>query len=76
VIEVAGDEATQECTLLLTSRLFDENRVVITIGRYVDRLVRTGAGWRFASREAVVDAAYEGEMPMHAPDIVKTSDEQ
>jgi hypothetical protein len=56
VIDVDGDRATQECSLLLVARTRDRTPVrLLTTGRYRDELVRTDEGWQFKRREAVTD---------------------
>ena len=57
VITVDGDRATQDVTLLVVGRPSGERRgsKVQSSGRYVDDLVRTGGGWRFARRQVAMD---------------------
>lgn len=52
LIEVDGDEARCGTDYAFVSRQGDA-LVVLSTGRYVDRLVREGDGWSFASREIV-----------------------
>jgi hypothetical protein len=55
IIEVDGDTATQQCTLLLYRMSRDKSTVTLFgVGRYEDHLVRTGEGWRFASRHGTL----------------------
>ena len=60
-VEVDGDRATQDVTLLVVNRpapdaaRADRRSTVQRSGRYHDELVRTGAGWRFARRTASLD---------------------
>jgi len=48
-VEVDGDQAVQQCSLIL---LFtgDGAASLVGTGRYVDQLTRTPAGWRFQRR--------------------------
>ncbi|HEX9832631.1 MAG TPA: nuclear transport factor 2 family protein [Mycobacterium sp.] len=56
VIDTDGDFATQHCALTIFARGPSNNdMVVLTTGRYSDRLVRTAAGWRFVERVARTD---------------------
>ncbi len=65
-VEVDGDRAVQDVTLLVLSRpgpdtAPDARRSKLTnTGRYHDELVRTADGWRFARRTAVLDAGFGG----------------
>jgi ketosteroid isomerase-like protein len=53
LIDVDGDRATQWTAFVLFARHPNENEMrVLTTARYVDELVRTADGWRFASRTA------------------------
>jgi uncharacterized protein (TIGR02246 family) len=60
-VEVEGDRAVQDVTLLVVNRPPvdappDKRRSrVQRSGRYHDELVRTPDGWRFARREATLD---------------------
>ena len=66
-VTVAGDRATQHCTLLVIGRPGAVQRdgearrapIIQRSGYYHDELVRTPDGWRFARRRAALD--------MHAP---------
>ena len=56
IIEIDGDRARQQCTLIVANRHRDRSAVTLgTTGRYDDELVRTSEGWRFAKRVAVLD---------------------
>lgn len=56
VIDAGGDVATQHCALTIFARRSDSNdMVVLTTGRYADRLLKTAAGWRFTERVARTD---------------------
>lgn len=58
VISLDGDEATQECTLILFRRARDGSSVRLeTTGRYEDELVRTQGGWRFRRRSVLLDVS-------------------
>ena len=50
VIEVQGGRATARCYLLTVMKRKDGSMITATAGVYSDRLVRTGAGWRFSER--------------------------
>lgn len=53
VVDVHGDTATQRCAVVIYARLPDRNELmVLTAGRYVDRLAKTPTGWRFIERVA------------------------
>jgi uncharacterized protein (TIGR02246 family) len=56
-IEVDGDKAVQEVTILVVQRAksMKEPSRVVGSGRYTDELVRTSDGWRFARRTVVLD---------------------
>lgn len=61
IIDVDGDRATQECTVIVASRSKDRGPVAVsTTGRYSDELVRTPDGWRFKKRTAMLDADLNG----------------
>jgi uncharacterized protein (TIGR02246 family) len=52
------DVAIQCCTLLVARLTGDGAAVALQVaGRYVDRLVRTDAGWRFAHRATTIASA-------------------
>jgi 3-phenylpropionate/cinnamic acid dioxygenase small subunit len=56
VIDIRGDTATQQCTLLVIRRSRDKGeQSVLATGRYIDDLVRTVDGWRFSARRADLD---------------------
>jgi uncharacterized protein (TIGR02246 family) len=61
VVEVDGDRAVQETTVLVLQRpkpdAAPEERTssLFRTGRYRDELVRTDGGWRFARRNATLD---------------------
>jgi uncharacterized protein (TIGR02246 family) len=58
VIAIDGDEASQECTLLLCKRQKDRAETSYWLsGRYQDKLLRTDQGWRFSNRRALLDLA-------------------
>ncbi|MFF5988387.1 FAD-dependent oxidoreductase [Prauserella flavalba] len=48
-IEIAGDTAVQQCSLILYNTE-KEGVSLVGTGRYVDELVRTSEGWRFLRR--------------------------
>jgi hypothetical protein len=62
IVDVDGDRATQEVSLLLLTRAPRRGVAAVFTGRYSDELVRTSAGWRFARRLVHVD--YENEARM------------
>jgi hypothetical protein len=64
IVEIDGDEARQQCTLLLIRRLHDEGKASFRTGRYDDRLVRTDAGWRFVERSVTIDGQNEAFMAL------------
>jgi ketosteroid isomerase-like protein len=64
IIEIDGDTATQECTLLLITRAPRRGLTAIFTGRYSDELVRTPDGWRFARRVVHVDYKNEARMSL------------
>lgn len=64
VVEIDGDRATQECTLLLCTRSRGRGVAAMLTGRYSDELVRTPDGWRFTRRVVEVDYANEAQMPL------------
>jgi ketosteroid isomerase-like protein len=56
VLSVSGDEAVQECTLLVVQRSRERApQRLLASGRYRDRVVRTAEGWKFAHRVASLD---------------------
>lgn len=56
VIDVAGDEARQVCTVLTAKRTREPKTATFSsTGRYRDELVRTSDGWRFRRRSVVMD---------------------
>lgn len=58
VILLEGDEAKQECTLLLFRTARDGSSVRLeNTGRYEDELVRTADGWRFRRRSVSFHAS-------------------
>jgi len=57
MIEIDGDRATAACYLDADSVHRASGRRSLVGGRYDDRLVRTGAGWRIAERRIVIDYA-------------------
>lgn len=65
-VEVDGDRAVQDVTLLVLSRPAKEAgpgakaSTLSNTGRYRDELVRTADGWRFARRTATLDAGFGG----------------
>jgi uncharacterized protein (TIGR02246 family) len=66
-VEVHGDRAVQDVTMLVLSRPGPDaaggarrSRLSNT-GRYHDELVRTPDGWRFAHRTATLDAGFGGD---------------
>jgi hypothetical protein len=64
IIEISGDTATQECSLLLITRAPRRGITAAFTGRYSDELVRTADGWRFARRVVHVDYANEARMAL------------
>jgi ketosteroid isomerase-like protein len=58
VIEVHGDTATALSNWGYVTRSDTDAPVFEMLGRYVDELVRTPAGWRFQRREAYSDVPY------------------
>jgi uncharacterized protein (TIGR02246 family) len=50
IVDGDGDAATLRAYLQVVARSDDGTFAVSTQGTYDDRLVRTGAGWRFAAR--------------------------
>jgi ketosteroid isomerase-like protein len=64
IVEIAGDTATQECSLLLVTRAPRRGITAMFTGRYLDELVRTPDGWRFARRVVHVDYANEARMAL------------
>jgi hypothetical protein len=68
-VELDGDTATQECTLLLVTRSRRRGLMGFFTGRYSDELVRTPEGWRFARRVVHVDFSNEGRIALaNAPE--------
>ncbi|MEZ0365898.1 nuclear transport factor 2 family protein [Mycobacterium sp. pUA109] len=56
LIDTDADGAVQTCALTIFAREPDSNNmVVLTTGRYSDRLVKTESGWRFVERIAKTD---------------------
>lgn len=56
-IELAadGDEVRGTCYLVRIGRDTETDQlVVLTLGRYEDRIVKAGSGWAFASRNATI----------------------
>lgn len=69
-VELDGDEARQECTLLLCTRSASRALAALFTGTYSDELVRTGRGWRFKRRVVHVDFANEARMALaQAPEV-------
>jgi ketosteroid isomerase-like protein len=66
IVELDGDEARQQCTLLLIRRLHDAGKASFRTGRYEDRLVRTPDGWKFAERAVTIDGENEAFMTLVA----------
>ena len=56
-VEVHGDHAIQNVTLLVVSRPVSKGDVpkLVGTGRYLDELTRTDDGWRFQKRSATLD---------------------
>ncbi|TAM70244.1 nuclear transport factor 2 family protein [Mycobacterium sp.] len=68
VINTDGDSATQRSAVMIFAREPDSNTmVVLTTGRYTDRLVRTGAGWRFSERIVETDNALGAAISQLSP---------
>jgi hypothetical protein len=62
-ITIDGDEAVQECTVLLGRRSAKRepgSSQWVTTGSYRDSLVRTADGWRFSRRIFFPDASLRG----------------
>jgi uncharacterized protein (TIGR02246 family) len=64
-VEVEGDRAVQNVTLLVLSRppldaAPGARSTLTNTGRYRDELVRTPDGWRFAKRTAILDGGVPG----------------
>jgi uncharacterized protein (TIGR02246 family) len=64
-VEVDGDRAVQDVTLLVLSRPGPDaaqgsKSTLTNTGRYRDDLVRTPAGWRFSRRTATLDGGLGG----------------
>jgi hypothetical protein len=62
-ITVSGDAARSTMTFLVVQRQDDGRPVVRILGEYVDELVRTGEGWRYAKRVARLDMPPDGALP-------------
>lgn len=61
VIDIDGDEATQQVFVLLYRReSADGENEFFASGTYTDRLVRTPDGWRYAHRTSYID---RGNLP-------------
>ena len=58
VIEVDGDVATATSNWGYVTRSTDDAPVLLMLGRYLDQLRRTPAGWRFTRRIAYSDIPY------------------
>jgi hypothetical protein len=58
VIDVDGDRARAYSNWGYITRGEDDSPVFEMHGHYVDQLVRTSRGWRFARREAYSDIPY------------------
>ena len=56
-VDVTGDTATARSYAQVYATLDGVTTVLKTTGRYEDKLVRTGEGWRFYERRFVVDSA-------------------
>ncbi|MCK0167259.1 nuclear transport factor 2 family protein [Jannaschia sp. S6380] len=56
VIAVDGDTARQTCYLVIVGRTMNEGGpAMMATVRFEDELVRTEGGWRFSSRELILD---------------------
>jgi hypothetical protein len=64
IVTVDGDQATQECTLLLCTRSHAQPIGAFFTGRYADELVKTSGGWRFKRRVAHVDFVHEARFAL------------
>ena len=53
---VAGDRIHSEANYAVFRTKYDQLSTVFNVGRYIDELVRTSSGWRFASRLCVYDS--------------------
>ncbi len=67
-VEVDGDRAVQDVTLLVLARpgagaAPGAISKLTNSGRYHDELVRTSDGWRFAKRTAILDGANASAAP-------------
>lgn len=65
LIRVDGDQATARTSYLVVLQASGAELVPSVAGTYVDRLVRTEAGWRFRERRLVHDLA--GELGLNLP---------
>jgi salicylate 5-hydroxylase small subunit len=54
--QVAGDRIHSEANYAVFRTKYDQLSTVFNVGRYIDELVRTPSGWRFASRLCVYDS--------------------
>ena len=68
-IVINGDRAASDCHFIAYNRLPRSAAIVEEVlvkGRYVDRLVRTGAGWRILHRTGIHDLELIREIPAEA----------
>jgi salicylate 5-hydroxylase small subunit len=56
VLEVLPDRIVCESNYAVFRTKLSELTTVFNVGRYLDTVVRTGAGWRFASRLCIYDS--------------------
>lgn len=54
---LGADEVTAESSYVVVQTRTDGTSFVYQAGRYLDRIVRTPAGWRYAQRRAVYDTS-------------------
>jgi anthranilate 1,2-dioxygenase small subunit len=52
----AGEALDLEANFLVVRTMQDGGMILFAVGRYVDRTVRTDAGWKFASKIVVLDS--------------------
>lgn len=62
LVDVEGDRAFSEATVVTYQKALENDRVHIWCGRYVDRWERRGRQWRIAYRHMVHD--WSGSLPL------------